>query len=65
MKNPIPTSKLFATPKSEQDLFKRIEALTGPERALAYQIAMMTMNMCSSMVDRAIACQELVDPMEG
>jgi|TARA_B110000503_G_C6874012_1_gene299856 hypothetical protein len=50
MKNPIPSSKMFVTPVSEQDLYDRIEQLTGSERALAYQIAMMTMNLCNKMV---------------
>lgn len=65
MKNPIPKSKLFATPASEQDLYNRIEGLTGKEKALAFQIAMMTFNLCNHMVDRAIACQELIDPLDA
>jgi hypothetical protein len=52
LKNPIPTSKLFATPCTEQDLFNRIEQLTGAEKALAFQIAMMTFNLCHHMVEQ-------------
>jgi hypothetical protein len=51
MKNPIPRSGLFVTPTSEQDLYDRIEQLTGSERALAWQFAMFTFNLCSKMVE--------------
>lgn len=50
MKNPIPTSRLFVTPASEQDLFDRLEQMTGAEKALAFQIAMMTFNLCHNLV---------------
>jgi len=59
MKNPIPTSKLFVTPENEQDLFNRIEQFTGAEKALAFQIAMMTFNLCNRLVE-----DQLVDTME-
>jgi len=52
LKNTIPTSKLFATPCTEQDLFNRIEQLTGAEKALAFQIAMMTFNLCHHLVEQ-------------
>ena len=65
MKNPVPTSKLFVTPSSEQDLFNRIEQLVGPDKALAYQIAMMTFNLANKLVDREIACQKLIDPLDA
>ncbi len=51
MKNPIPKSGMFVTPVSEQDLFNRIEQLTGAERALAFQIAMFTFNLCNKLVE--------------
>jgi hypothetical protein len=54
MKNPIPYSKMFVTPVSEQDLYDRIEQLTGSERALAYQIAMFTFNLCHNLVNKEI-----------
>ena len=50
MQNPIPTSRLFVTPSSEQDLFERLEQYTGAERALAFQVAMMTFNLCNQLV---------------
>lgn len=50
MKNPIPHSGMFVTPTSEQDLFDRIEQLSGPERALAFQYAMYTFNLCHALV---------------
>jgi hypothetical protein len=57
--NPIPTSKLFVTPKSEQDLFDRIESLSGAEKALAFQIAMMTFNLCNRMVETEILSKDI------
>jgi hypothetical protein len=57
--NPIPKSKLFATPATEQDLFNRIEQLTGPEKALAFQIAMMTFNLCNHLVEEKILSREI------
>ena len=57
--NPIPTSKLFVTPKDEQDLFNRIEQLTGAEKALAFQIAMMTFNLCYQLVETEILSKEI------
>ena len=57
--NPIPKSKLFATPATEQDLFNRIEQLTGQEKALAFQIAMMTFNLCNHLVEERILSKEI------
>ena len=57
--NPIPKSKLFATPATEQDLFNRIEQLTGQEKALAFQIAMMTFNLCNHLVEEKILSREI------
>ena len=57
--NPIPTSKLFVTPKDEQDLFNRLEQFTGAERALAFQIAMMTFNLCNQLVEERILSKEI------
>jgi hypothetical protein len=57
--NPIPKSRLFATPATEQDLFNRLESLTGAERALAFQIAMMTFNLCNKLVEDEILSKEV------
>jgi len=57
--NPIPKSKLFVTPKDEQDLFDRIEGLTKKEKALAFQIAMMTFNLCNQLVEEKILSKEV------
>jgi hypothetical protein len=57
--NPIPTSKLFVTPQDEQDLFNRIEQLSGAEKALAFQIAMMTFNLCNQLVEDNILSKEI------
>ena len=65
MKNPVPKSKLFVTPKDEQDLFERIEAMPKADKALAYQVAMMAFNLAHKLVDREIACQTLIDPVDA
>jgi hypothetical protein len=57
--NPVPKSKLFVTPKDEQDLFNRIEALPKQDRALAYQIAMMTFNLANQLVEDNILSKEV------
>ena len=57
--NPIPKSKLFVTPQSEQDLFDRIEQLVGSDKALAYQIAMMTFNLSNKLVQDKILSKEV------
>ena len=54
MTNPIPTSGLFATPKTQEDLFAYLQKFNGAERALAMTVAMMTMNLCNKMVDETI-----------
>ena len=59
VKNPIPKSKLFATPATEQDLYNRLEQLTGAEKALAFQIAMMTFNLCNHLVETEILSKEV------
>lgn len=59
VQNPIPTSKLFVTPKDEQDLFNRIEQLVGADKALAFQIAMMTLNLCNKLVEEKILSKEV------
>jgi len=65
MKNPVPTSKLFYTPKTEQELLERIQQFPQAERAIAFQIAMMTFNLAHRMVDMEIMCQTLVDPLDA
>jgi len=57
--NPIPKSRLFVTPEDENDLYERIEQLTGAEKALAYQIAMMTFNLCNKLVEDKILSKEI------
>ena len=54
MQNPIPKNVMFHTPENMQELYDRIESYSGTEKALAYQIAMMTMNACSLVVDKMI-----------
>jgi hypothetical protein len=57
--NPIPTSKLFVTPQDEQDLYNRLEQFTGQEKAIAFQVAMMTFNLCNRLVEDKILSKEI------
>ena len=57
--NPIPTSKLFVTPQDEQDLYNRLEQFTGKEKAIAFQVAMMTFNLCNKLVEDNILSKEI------
>ena len=59
VKNPIPTSKLFYTPKTEQELMERIQSFPPAERAVAFQIAMMTFNLCNRMVETEILSKDI------
>ena len=59
VQNPIPTSKLFVTPKDEQDLYNRLEQFTGKEKAIAFQVAMMTFNLCNQLVEDKILSKEI------
>ena len=59
MKNPIPRSSLFATPESIEALTGYIEQMNGTEKALAYTIAMMTLNLSHSLVED-LHCKEAV-----
>lgn len=51
MKNPVPSSGLFATLNSTEELTAYIEQLSGQEKALAYTIAMMTFNLAHKLVE--------------
>lgn len=52
MINPITKSLLWNTPTIDQ-LAAMIESLPIAERQIAYQYALMTMNMCHQMVEDA------------
>jgi len=54
MKNPIPKSNMFATPKDEQDLFDRVQQLTAQERQIAMMFTMFTMNLAHQMVEKEL-----------
>lgn len=53
-KNPVPQSKLFYTPASEEELFERLNQYTGESRALAFLVAMQTMNLCHKLAQEEI-----------
>lgn len=61
MKNPIPKNELFATPESGTDLWAYIDKLSGTEKALAYTIAIMTLNLSSKIVDVLLSELDLED----
>ena len=54
MKNPIPSNSFFSSPKSADELFKYIDRMTGSEKALAYTIAMMTLNLSYNLVEKEL-----------
>jgi hypothetical protein len=53
--NPIIKNSLFGTPESYEALDSYIQALDPEDRALAYTIAMMAMNLCHQRVEDAAA----------
>lgn len=53
MKNPIPRNGLFYTP-SMAELQDRLDALPSGERAQAWTLVMMTLNMCHDAVERVM-----------
>ena len=64
MQNPIPHSNLFTSPSLEE-IQDFISKLPTKEQANANLVFMFTLNSCNKMVDKAIACQELLDPMDN
>lgn len=53
MKNPIPHSDMFYTPTWEE-LQHRLDALPSGERAQAWTLVMMTLNMCHKSVHQTL-----------
>lgn len=53
MQNPIPHSNLFYTP-TMAELQDRMDALPSGERAQAWTLVMMTLNMCHAAVEKTI-----------
>jgi hemoglobin-like flavoprotein len=51
MKNPIPSSNMFVTADNLTELFNMLDQYTGEQKALAMQVAMMTLNTCAKIVD--------------
>ena len=59
--HPIPKNGMFYTPENLKELFDRIEGFSNKkEKAIAYQVAMLTLNACSLIVDKMIEEQEAV-----
>ena len=45
----IPTSNMFYTPESLEDLMEFCERFNGQERAIAMLVATVTMNLCAKL----------------
>ena len=57
--NPIPRNGLFATPESPDAFVAYIENLSGSEKALAYTIAQMALNMAHDIVEKEILSKDI------
>jgi hypothetical protein len=56
MTNPISFSKLWVTPADEQDLYRRLDNTGTPqERAIAWNAAMMALNLAHQLHERSLA----------
>ena len=53
MTNPIPSSNLWHTPASIEELYAMIDQFTGQEAALAAHVMMLTLNTCHRLVEQA------------
>ena len=52
MQNPIPRSSLWATPKSEQDLYDMLQGVgSAEEQRLAWHGAMLALNLAHTLVE--------------
>lgn len=54
MKNPLFKCSLFATPENYEELLSILERFSGSEKTVAYQVAMSTLNLCHSLVEREL-----------
>jgi hypothetical protein len=52
MKNPIPSSNIWVTHNSVDQLFEALNQYTGQEKTLALHVAMMTLNTCHNLVEQ-------------
>lgn len=51
MTNPIPSSNLWYTPSSIEELHDMINQFSGQEAALAAHVMMLTLNTCHKLVE--------------
>jgi len=56
--NPIPRNGFFATPTLEQ-ISDQIEGFPAEQKAVMYQVMMMTMNACNKLVKEEILDREI------
>jgi hypothetical protein len=59
VENPIHKNDLFATPESPDAFVDYIEGLSGSEKALAYTIAQMALNMAHDIVEKEILSKDI------
>lgn len=59
MRNPIPSSGLFAT-KTLDEIQEMVERMSPRERANASLIMMMTLNACAKLVEDEFLSKEVV-----
>lgn len=58
IQNPLKNNGMFVTPTSFDDLMDMIEnSYHGTEKAIAYQVLMLTNNLCQNIFDKAIVEQ--------
>jgi len=56
--NPIPRNNLFSTPTLAQ-IERQIQGFSGEQRALMYQVFVMTQNACNELVENEILSKEI------
>ena len=54
-KNPIPSTNMWVTHNSVDELFEALNQYTGQEKTIALHVAMMTLNTCAKLVNEAAA----------
>ncbi len=59
VENPIPQTKLFATPESLEQLMEYCQRFSGQERIIAITVATMALNLAHELVERDILSKEV------
>jgi hypothetical protein len=59
VENPIPKTRLFATPESFEQLMEYCQRFTGQERMIAVTVATMALNLAHDTVEKEILSKEV------